>query len=89
MASGLDSQICDDVAHDRQIDKRALEGATIRGVVDRLAHRLTHETGGADREVQPCVVGHLDDGADPTALLATNVSGSTITGGATTRRSIP
>ena len=66
----LYSEVSDNIAHDRQIDQAALEGAPVAGVVDRLGQSLPHQSGRADCEVESRQVCHLDDGADTAPLLA-------------------
>ena len=55
---GFEREVGDDVRHDRLVDELALEGPSVCDVVSGLRHRLAHQPGGADREVEPGVMVH-------------------------------
>ena len=67
---GLDLEIGDDVAHERLIDERLAERRTVRDVVGGALDALRHDRRAADHAVEARHVDHLDDGADPAALVA-------------------
>ena len=66
----LERHVGDHVRHHRLIDEAALERPAMRGVMRGLRQRLPHQAGGADREVEPGVVVHLDAGANAVSGLA-------------------
>ena len=67
---GFERHVGQHVAHQRLIDQRLAERATVAGMVQRLDQALANQAGTAHHAVQARESGHFDDGGNTTAFLA-------------------
>src|SRR5690606_33424013 len=63
-------KIGQNILHQRLLDQFLLEGRAMRGMMQRLRQRLTHQRGRANGAIVAGALHHLDDGAHAPPLLA-------------------
>jgi hypothetical protein len=66
----LQGKIGQDRCHHGLVNQRALKCAAVSRVVECLDERMSHQSSGADREIESGQMRHLDGSADAAAFLA-------------------